>query len=209
MRRFLTAMVCLITIFSIGGVYATWQYAAYNAADAETQIGASLSTFDYPPEQILPGGDVEDAELGEDHYGLIDRILNEDNKNYGLNLSTNNVLHKYLKDDGYVFSNQKVSGGNLKFILDVKYNTYGLYYCLEYISATEYYCYTFETDDLSTVGGSTTEIVAYRTILVKTDKWRATTSYKGYALTKRVDAMGASADSNSIRYSIDMSTWHM
>ena len=205
-----TLLTVSILLGASTGVYALWNY-ANGAEPAETEQSVGMGVFEYKAEEILPGGSENSGpvEIGGNHNVLIDLILNEDDKGYGLNINNNVVLHKYLKRQPVVYSNQKVSGGNLKFILDVKHNTYGLYYCLEYISETEYYCYTFETDDLSTVGGSTTEMVAYRTILVKTDKWRATTSYKGYALTKRVSSMGASADSNSIIYSIDMSTWHM
>lgn len=99
--------------------------------------------FEYPPEEILPGGEMEDAELGESHFALIDLILNERDKGYGLNYSNNVVLHRYLKNQPVVYSNQKVSGGNLKFILDPKNNTHGLYYCIEKVSDTEYYIYLF------------------------------------------------------------------
>jgi len=51
--------------------------------------------------------------------------------------------------------------------------------------------------------------MAYRTSVEYTNKWTATVSYLGHALTKRVDDMGASADSQSLKYSIDVSTWHM
>lgn len=140
--------------------------------------------------------------------GLIERILNEKDKSYGLNVNANGVLHKYLKNDGYIFSNQKVTGGNLKFVLDVKNNTYGLYYCLEKKSDTEYHCYTFSVDALASVGGSAAEMEVYRTKLIKTDKWRATVSHLGKAKTKRLSDMGASADSNSLAYSIDMGSWY-
>ena len=198
-----------MTVLSIGGVYATWKYGGGPSQPAEHIMGLSLAVFEYPPEEILPGGGMEEAVLGEDHYGLIDLILNEREKGYGLNISNNVVLHRYLRNQNVVYSNQKVSGGNLKFILDPKNNTHGLYYCLEKVSDTEYYAYTFSTDALSTASGSSAEIVAYRTTLLKTDKWRATTSYLGYAQTKSLSDLGESADPNTIRYSIDVSTWHV
>ena len=119
------------------------------------------------------------------------------------------MIHQYLKNNRVVFSNQKTSGGNLKHILDPANNTHGLYYCVEKISNTEYYCYTFETDDLELYGGTNTEIVAYRILLVKTDIWRATSSAYGHAQVKRLTAMGPSADPKAIPYSIDVTTWHV
>jgi len=207
-KRFLLPLICLMLVLSTGGVYATWLYAEGSPQDVEQTMGLSLAMFEYKPEEILPGGEMEEAELGGDHFGLIDLILNERDKGYGLNISNNVVLHRYLKNQKVVYSNQKVSGGNLKFILDPKNNTHGLYYCLEKVSDTEYYAYTFSTDALSTASGSSTEIVAYRTTLLKTDKWRATVSYKGYALTKSLSDLGESADPNTINYSIDVTTWH-
>ena len=108
----------LAVILTVGGVYATWTYSLdYSELDTE-EIGITLSVFDYPPEEILPGGEMEDAELGGDHFALIDIILNEKDKSYGLNINNNVLLHQYLRKQKVVYSNQKVSGGNLKFILD-------------------------------------------------------------------------------------------
>ena len=207
-KRFALFLLCLFVIVSIGGVFATWKYAEIPTASVEQSVNLSLSVFTYPPEEILPGGTMEEAELGMDHFGLIDLILNERSKGYGLNYSDNTILHKYLDRQTVVFSNQKVSGGNLKFILDPKSNTHGLYHCVEKISETELYAYTFSTDALATAGGSNVEILVYRTTLAKTDRWRATTSYAGYAKTKSLRDLDVSADPNTIAYSIDVSTWH-
>ena len=134
-------------------------------------------------------------------------ILEESDKGYGLNISNNVLIHQYLKNHDVIYSNQKTSGGNLKFILDPQNNTHGLYYCIEKVSNTEYYCYTFSTDELSTAGGTSVEIPAYRTTLLKTNKWEATTTYFGYAKTKSLRDLGESASSHSIAYSIDVTTW--
>lgn len=207
-KRFLPLLLCLMMIVSVGGVCATWMFADEAAAPDAKSMGFTLSVFDYAPEEILPGGEMIESEIGENHFALIDLVLNEKSKGYGLNISNNVVLHKYIKNQGVVYSNQKVSGGNLKFILDAKNNTHGLYYCVEKVSDTEYYAYTFSTELLGTIGGTDAEIVVYRTILEKTDKWRATKSYLGYAKTKSLSDLGVSADPNSIPFSIDVSTWH-
>lgn len=207
-RKILFLILCFSLILQVGGVFATWRYAEISPQPTEQTVNLAVSPFEYPPEEILPGGEMEEAELGQNHFALIDLILNESNKGYGLNYNNNVVLHQYLKKQAVVYSNQKVSGGNLKFILDPKNNTHGLYYCIEKVSETEYYAYTFSVDELSTSSGSDTEIIAYRTALVKDGKWKASASYLGFAKTKSLSALGVSADPNTISYSIDVTTWH-
>ena len=209
--KYLSLILCLVVILSIGSTYAAWKYARLSPAEKDQRIDVSLSVFDYPPEQILPGGDTEQAAIGENHHKLIDLVLNESEKGYGLNEGSNAFLHSLLKKNKYVYSNQKTSGGNLKFIIDPKnaFNTFGLYYSLEKVSDTLYYCYTFDIDDLSTASGTSVYITVYRTSLVKTDKWRAPVSYKGVAQTVKLSDLGVSAASQSLGYSIDMASWRL
>ena len=209
--KYLSLILCLVVILSIGGVFATWKYAELSPAEKDQSIDMSLSVFDYPPEQILPGGDTEQATPGENHNKLIDLILNEAEKGYGLNEGSNTLLHSLLREDKYVYSNQKTTGGNLKFIIDPKnaFNTFGLYYCLEKVSDTLYYCYTFDINALSTASGTSDYITVYRTSLVKTDNWRAPVSYEGVAQTVKLSDLGISADSQSLKYSIDMASWRL
>lgn len=210
MRMRLTLLfLCMLLVLSTGGVYATWKYAEANPLPTETNLPISLSVFDYPPEQILPGGNTEQAQLGENHFKLIDLILWESKKGYGLNINDNVLIHQYLQKNDVVFSNQKISGGHLKFILDPKNNTHQLYYCIEKVSDTLYYTYTFDINALATASGTTEYITVYRTSLEKSSEWRATTSYAGVAQTKRLSDMGASADSQSLTYSIDVTTWRL
>ena len=149
--RFIPLLVCFLIIITVGGVYATWKYAGLAPQSVQQNVNVSLSVFDYPPEQILPGGDTETAPLGEDHFKLIELILWEDDKDYGLNINKNAVIHQYLKSHKVVYSNQKISGGNMKFILDSRNNTHGLYYCVEKVSDTLYYCYTFDVNALYSI----------------------------------------------------------
>ena len=130
-RRSISIILFAIMLLSVGGAYATWIYAELPPLSVEQQVGISLSVFDYPPEQILPGGDTIPANPGENHMALIELILWEDDKDYGLNINKNAHIHQLLKSQDVVYSNQKSSGGNLKFILDQKFNTFGLYYCIE------------------------------------------------------------------------------
>lgn len=208
MKGLFIMIISLVSLFSIGGVYATWRFADLQAEKVQEEMSVELLDFQYDPEQLLPGGVVEDAVVGGNHYVLIDLVLNEDNKGYGLNINDNVLIHQYLQNNRVIYSNQKISGGNLKHILDAQNNTHGLYYCIQKISDTEYYCFTFSTSDLLLYEGSNLEIEAYRTRLVKTDIWRATTSAYGHATVRRLTDLGPSADPKSIPYSIDVTTWH-
>ena len=196
-----TAFLCsLFVLASVGGVFATWYYTYETAPNAQENFSVSLSDFEWKPEEILP----TESEIGENHMALIELILNENNKGYGLNYDNKHVLEGYLDKYGLVFSNQKVSGGNLKFVSD---ETNQLYYCVEKVSDTLYYAYTFSRNDLSMAIGTYTAIPAYRTVLEKTDKWRAPRSYFGYAQTKSLRDMNAENTSGTLAYSIDVSTW--
>ena len=196
-----TAFLCsLFVLASVGGVFATWYYTYETAPNAQENLSVSLSDFEWKPEEILP----TESEIGENHLALIDLILNENNKGYGLNYDNKHVPEGYLDKYGLVFSNQKVSGGNLKFVSD---ETNQLYYCLEKISDTMYYAYTFSFSDLNSVKGTATVMPVYRTVLEKTDIWRAPRSYFGYAQTKLLRAFGAENTPGTLEYSIDVSTW--
>ena len=209
MIQILSLLMCLVMIFTIGGAYATWNYSELPPQAKEQNVSVSLNIFEYPPEQILPGGDTEVAPLGENHLALTQLILWEEDKGYGLNINNNVLIHRYLKSNKVIYSNQKVSGGNLKFILDPHNNTHGLYYCIEKVSDTLYYSYTFDINHLSTASGTNEYIPVYRTSLVKTDEWRATVSYEGVAQTVRLSDIDVSADSQSLKYSIAVETWRL
>lgn len=207
--RILIFILVIVVLLSTGTVFGEWIYPGIGPSPSETFINITLKIFEYPPEEVLPGGGNEEAELGQNHYTLIDRILNERDKGYGLNINDNVLLHQYLRKQPVVYSNQKVSGGNLKFILDPKTDTDGLYYCIEKGSDTEYYAYTFSVSDLETYAGTNHEIPVYKTTLLKTDKWNATVSYLGYAKVIFLSDLGYSSDPNCLRHTIDVSSWHI
>ena len=198
--RYMAFLCSLFVLTSVGGVFATWYYTYETAPNAQENLSVSLSDFEWKPEEILP----TESEIGENHLALIELILNESNKGYGLNYDNKHVLEGYLDKYGLVFSNQKVSGGNLKFVSD---ETNQLYYCVEKISETMYYAYTFSFSDLNSVKGTATVMPVYRTVLEKTDIWRAPRSYFGYAQTKLLRAFGAENTPGTLEYSIDVSTW--
>ena len=195
----LLLILSIITV-SIGGVFATWHYAEQPALDDSTNLNVSLIEFMWEPEEILP----TESEIGENHLALIELVLNEKNKGYGLNYDKKQVLESYLNSKGYIFSNQKTSGGNIKFVSD---ETNQLYYCIEKVNDTLYNAYTFTYNDIRTAAGTNTKIVVYKTLLVKTDKWRATQTFFGYAKVKPLRDYGASNLSGELSYTIDFENW--
>lgn len=198
---FYTILLCCLLLFaSLGGAFATWRYSDQYASNVESTMHPTLSDFEWKPEQILP----TESELGKNHLALIELILNESNKGYGLNYDNKHVLESYLNSNGIIFSNQKTSGGNLKFVSD---ETDQLYYCVEKVNDTTYYAYTFAYSELNSVKGTEKYMPVYRTTLEKTDKWRAPRSFFGYAKTALLRAFGASAMSGQLSYTINVDTW--
>ena len=199
-------------ILCVGGVSATWKYAEMSPTPKDQFMNIDLATFEYLPEQILPGGNENNGEviLGNDHFQLVNLITDKAGKGYSLN-SDNSIIHTLLENSTVIYSNQKISGGNLKFILDEKNNTFGLYYTIEKIEDNLYYVYTFSRDDLATMSGTDFEICVYRTTVKNNDEdeWVATLSHIGYAKTIKLTDVGESASSQSLTYSIDINSWHL
>lgn len=202
------SIICLTIIMSIGGAYATWSYAEQPPAEVSQGLGISISEFNYKAEEILPGGSSGPVEIGQDHFAIIRLIVDEAGKGYNLN-SSGSIVHSLLSKYDTVHANQKVSGGNLKFILDVSNNTHNLYYCVEKKSDTLYYIYTYSVDALATVGGTDLELEVYRTTIVKDSKWTAQDSHLGTAKTVTLSSLGFSASSHSSNYTIDVTSWHL
>ena len=119
--------------------------------------------------------------MGENHYSLIEKILNE--ASYGLNATKKPIVHELLTKPGdVVYCNQTVQGGNLKhMLLDAAEGAEFLYFVVTKISDTEYHAFTFVEDALGGPYGS--EIEVYKTVMVCGDNgiWTAPNSYKGYA----------------------------
>ena len=103
--RYTAFLCCLFFLATVGGMFATWYFAEDAAKPVTGVAGITLSEFVWEPEEILP----TESELGENHLALIELVLNENKKGYGLNYDSKNVLEGYLDRYGVVFSNQKTS----------------------------------------------------------------------------------------------------
>ena len=178
-------------------VYASWQYVGVPATDVHTQLDCNISVFEYPPEQVLPGGGAAVAPMGENHLKLINNLLNE--PSYGLNATKKPIIHNLLEETGsIVYSNQQVTSGNLKHIMpDFSEETEKLYFVIISVSNTEYVAYTLlESDTMLPIG---TYVPVYRTVLAKENgKWVAKSSWGGYA---KVNAPGI------VGRAVDITTW--
>jgi hypothetical protein len=156
-----------------------------------------MSVFDYSPEEIVPGGETS-AVVGENHLLLIKQILDE--ADYGLNATKKPIIHKYLKNVGdVIYCSQNVQGGNLKHLMiDGVSEAEKLYFVTTKISDTEYHTFTMRYADITgnPVG---TEIEAYKTIMVKEDKWVAKTSYYGAIKVNAPGVVSRAVDVNSWR----------
>jgi len=196
-----------LCMFSTTDVYGIWVY-FQPTSPIDYQEPFVMGEFGYIPEEILPGGD-EEVQPGQDHYNLIDCVLNENTLGFGLNEGSLTVLHWVLSRDGKVYCNQYLTGAYINLVLNISNNTYGLYFCLEKIDNKTYYMYTFELDSVLAAAGTQEEIAVYRTSLVKTNQWKAEKSYLGYAKTVSLKTLGIRVSSSAQEYTIDMSTWHI
>ena len=192
------SVVLLLTV-AVPGVFAYWRYSLNDPDDNVNGIVADMGIFSYPPEEILPD-DEEASDLGINHWDLIQKILHE--PSYGLNATKKPIIHTYLTQPGaVVYCSQHTTGGNLKHLMiDSLSSAQALYFVITEISDTEYHTFTFTYRD-ATDNPVGTEIVVYKTIMVKGDdkKWSAPTSYYGYA---KVNDPGDKVDK-----AIDVTSW--
>lgn len=181
---------------TIGGVFASWTYPDKSPDPQLSNMAVALSEFEFAPEEILPDDDVAD-QAGENHLTLIDNIVNH--ITYGLNATKKPIIKNLLLDgDKAVYSHQKVQGGNLKHLLLDGPTVNRLDFVVEYVSDTEFMCYTFQSALLIS-GNVGKPILVYKTkIILEYSRWRATVSYEGQAPVAYV---------NRSFYSIDYTKW--
>ena len=193
-------IISLFLIVAIGSVSASWFYYLEPTPVGQGQVGIGMGMFEYAPEEVLPG-DKEATELHENHYNLVTNIVSH--VDYGLNANKKPLVRKLLEDGaGVVYSNQNVSGGNLKHMMLESSDVESLMFAVAYYSDTEYHAYTFSSSKVKS-GLEGTVIDVYKTIIVKeNNKWVAKTSFAGKATVSGV----RTSDGQSIT-SIDIDTW--
>ena len=201
LNRILAVFILFVTIFSVGGVYATWQYANIGPGSTYANISIKLGEFNWAGSGDLP----TDSAIGEDHIALIQNIISH--PDHGLNTS-NSYLNEQIadrQDGGWGWSGGRDTLGSMAvtqsdelkeiFGLDAS----NLTFLIQFVSDTEYYVFTtgeylgergvlnWLGTSLKTPGNPTVPIgdpiyVIYRTRTVKTDGvWAAVETVAGHA----------------------------
>jgi hypothetical protein len=201
MRRFVSAMAILITcaLLAVGGVSAGWTYALNHVDQTSSTAGIGLSEFEFAPEEILPDDGTGDH-AGENHLMLIDNVVNH--VTYGLNSNKKPIIKNLLLDgEALVYSQQNVQGGNLKHLLLSGAQVNRLDFVVQRVSDTEFSCYTFQSNMLTSSYYDQPILVFKTKIVYENGKWDATVSYEGEAPVTRVSVK------NSTFYSVNVNEW--
>ena len=195
------AFFCLISVtFSTLG--ANWVYPDMLLQFEESSnLNVALQEFEYTPDEVLPGGDNdEQLNVGENHMQLITNIV--DHVTYGLNATSKPIIQELLNSGvKVVYSNQNVSGGNLKHILINDSSMEAIDFAIKYETSTFYTTYTFESKFLTDSYIDST-INVFKTDMVCEDGvWIAKRSYRGTAKVASILVK------NKIIINIDVYSW--
>ena len=88
----LTAIILIfVTVFSVGGVYATWKYTGGAMDPVSFELPVRLGEFNWAGSEDLP----TDDKIGEDHISLIQNIISH--SEHGLNVK-NGYLNEQIAD---------------------------------------------------------------------------------------------------------------
>ena len=187
-KKLTLLLAAVILTFSIAGVFASWNYATADANSEHTNLVAGLEVFAYKPEEVLPG--VEMNQIGQNHQTVIERVV--DDVKYGLNSTHKPIIKDLLLDDGagVVYSQQHVTGGNLKKLVAGVSSVDALEFAVEYIDDNTFAIYTFSKLKLNSAAEGD-YIDTYKTFLVKSNGvWDATICYIGTAPVLYVTVRG-------------------
>ena len=171
--KYLALLCALLSLVSVGGVFAVWTYATNAAEPQSGGVSMTISEFTWTPEEILPTDTP-----GSDYMNLLDQVLNAIKG--GLN-SSKDTLENAVRRHGIVHSSQNVTGGNLKHIFENVDNK-DLEFVVEYVSDTRFNLYMFTDSD--TVNGlvNSTKMQVYKTFLVYDGReWYGEETQLGYA----------------------------
>lgn len=176
-KLYSVTVLFLVVCMVIGSVFATWVFSDISPDPQNTSNFVDLSAFMYAPEEVLPDED-EAADLQKNHMDLLYNILYH-NK-YGLNPS--NTLDNAVERFQILFSQENISGGNLKHLFTTKESQL-LDFAIEYITDTEFVLYTFETEDVELGTPGSTWVGVYKIVLSYSGgAWDAAGALQGSAL---------------------------
>ena len=198
-RVFLLALSLTGTI-GVGGAYATWRYAG-KMTEESAQMAIGMG--EWTPDVVLPGGEgTEEEEQGVSQLYLIEKIVND--LKAGLNYKPSVLIgaiedsgkNPYAEDNLFFSDQDKVTGGNIKFLLED--NIQNLDFLMQTVTEDQaYYFYSYVDIEVFT-----SPVEAYRTLVEKKNgEWIAVSSAKGYASVDTFKAGG------NVFYGILADTW--
>lgn len=193
----LIPLLLMVSIFSICGVYALFEYSRATADSQNYNFDQpNVADFYYP--ENLPT-DIE-GELY--HAGVLEKIVSFDE---GIN-QPNSLLSKAIEDrksdnKDNVSSNQQVSGGNLKNTFSTIEGFENVGFVIHFDSDTQYSIYTYNNNDTNTTG---VYIEVYKTYaILKDGVWVLSGGYRGEAKVVSYDGK----TNGPYKRVIDPATW--
>ncbi|MBQ2718588.1 MAG: hypothetical protein IJF73_00810 [Clostridia bacterium] len=199
MKRLSALLLLLSLVFSVGGVYATWNYANLGPTLSSLEMPVRLGEFNWAGSGDLP----TDSEIGEDHISLIENIVSH--TEHGLN-AKGSYLNEQIaarKKGSLTWQGRDTLGSMAVTQSEELTDIFGLAasnltFLIQFVSDTEYYVFTTSVylgergainiwGNNSKPGNPTVPIgeavhPIYRTRLQKTNgTWAAVETVKGYA----------------------------
>lgn len=178
--RLFVVLLMFVAIATIGSVCATFSYPAQLGVSNNQQlVFVNFSEFEYTPEQVIPNDGT--ITPGENHVALLNNVT--DHIKYGLNSDKKPIVNDLLqKTHGIVYSQQNVQGGNLKHMMITDSSMERLEFAIQYITDTEYHCYTIPSKYL-TSGYIGQKVEVYQTVIRYIDgEWVSKLCYRGKAM---------------------------
>lgn len=176
----ISMLLALLSTMLITSVFASWVYATNPATSKTIDIPISLIEFIYTPEEVLPGHEV--GHLHQNHQEVVYNIT--DHVKYGLNYQQKPLLTNYLNQNGVVYSNQKATGGNLKFLGDESESIMWIVYKE---TDTEYHIFTFTDDRVNSSNVNYVKEVYKTKCVYENGTWQNVRAFKGEAPVAEID----------------------
>jgi len=101
-KAILSILLCIVLLWGSAGVYATWTYATAQAQDRDFALNLEVNDFQWQGSEDLP----DDTE-GEDHYSLIEAIIDGP---YGLNTKGSYINEQIQTRSNLAFLNVSTLG---------------------------------------------------------------------------------------------------
>ena len=216
-KKLFCALICFMMILSVGGVYATWEYAEIAPLTEIISINIRLSEFNWTGSGNLPN----DGGIGENHISLIDQIINH--PQHGLNVSRSylNEQIEDRQDGGLGWSGGRDTLGSMAVTQSSELDSIfglssnNLEFLIYFKSSNEYYIFTTnvylgERGEINILGNNKTpgkptvpigEYIypIYRTKIVKSNgTWSAVETVEGYAKSDWYDESRRNANATQI-----------